>query len=122
MAQRAQRFSNGGGMVREIVDHLHSSCFPTHFLAPGNSGEALERSSNIVEGHAVKPRRGDGHRGVAHVELTNKRYLKLVFAEGEARLGGRTLHLANLLSAIGRKANLQDLGEEWLHLLSHFHA
>src|SRR6188474_2432573 len=100
MSQGAQRFPKGRGMMREIVDHLYSSRFSTHFLAPGDSFETLERFSNSVDRHAVETRSRYGHRGVADVELADQRNLILVLTQGEARPRGRTIHLANLLGAV----------------------
>src|SRR5437868_1906156 len=100
MLERAQGFANGGGMMREIVDHSDPADFAPDLLPAGDSIKTLQRLANVGERHVVKSRGRNRHRRVPHVKLTDERHLEFVFAENKTRSARRVGRLANAPRAV----------------------
>ena len=85
MPQRLQRLRNGSRMVAEVINNLNAACFSAHLLSSGDAGKALQSRANFSIWHSVETRRGRSHGCIAHVELTDQRYLERLVAEFESR-------------------------------------
>jgi hypothetical protein len=71
-------------MMPKIVDDPDAARFPAHLLPPRDSLKTFQRLADLFERHAVETRRGNRHRGIAHIEFPDERDVERVLPQGEA--------------------------------------
>ena len=101
-------------MVSEIVDHRDPSRLAAHFLAAADASEGQQCLADLLEGHVVEMRGGDGHGRIAHVEFADHADFKTLAEDGEGRHLASVVHLADVIAGIGRKTDLEHGGGTFL--------